>query len=372
MPNISINKKDLDELGVSLKDILLAVTKSKQSGNDVITIKKKKSKLKKRTKPKRMNQFDNKKATFTRYPQSGGGGGGSIFNPTPQPIITTKVDLSQSDDKKIENQNKQQQEYIKMQIEDFKKDNENKIIAVNQNLSHLSDLNRFGMSVIYNKLNTLPNPLTNIQSSNFREPIVDKTDRFGIVPNNNFYDVATTNEGVVVEENVEPTPTATQEQITETQPVEETLPQQNDSFDVALEQEIKRRGRPKGSKNKPKNPLTQESISEEKEYNTRNLGQDLINQNFQTPDKFAKEQMKETTKQQDIASYFTPRRIVNKKPIPVIPEEIQLDEEEEFKTSASGIAPTPPTSEKPSKFKSRLPKPSNSRSRSYDSSLVYG
>ena len=46
MPSLSINSKDLDSLGINLKDLLKAIAQTKSSGDDVIKIKKRKKKVK--------------------------------------------------------------------------------------------------------------------------------------------------------------------------------------------------------------------------------------------------------------------------------------------------------------------------------------
>jgi len=57
MPSLSINSKDLDSLGINLKDLLRAIAQTKSSGDDVIKIKKRKKKVKKvKTKVKGANR----------------------------------------------------------------------------------------------------------------------------------------------------------------------------------------------------------------------------------------------------------------------------------------------------------------------------
>jgi len=46
MPSLSINSKDLDSLGINLKDLLKAISHTKSSSDDVIKIKKRKGKTK--------------------------------------------------------------------------------------------------------------------------------------------------------------------------------------------------------------------------------------------------------------------------------------------------------------------------------------
>ena len=350
MPNISINKSDLQDLGISLKDILLAITKSKHSDSDVIKIKRKKPKnnRKRNQKPKQMS------STFVKYSQTGGGvGSASIYNPSPMPPIVTNVMTSGSTDKD------NQINSIKNQIEDFKRDNEMKLITQQNQMTNFQNMNHLGLRLIYNKLE---NPLTNINSINFREPpAVDRTDRFGIIPTTNFYD--DTNRIQIIEE----IPTTEQEQVVINQtPIPEIQPQdpieQPSPFETALEQEVqkekKKSGRPKGSRNKAKepSPLTQEAIAQEMELpNTRSTNNILTNPEMATPDRFAREQMK---KQETISNFFTPRKVAGKKPIQNIPES-------DFETESN------PTSEI-SKNKSRLPLPTRIRSRSENSGIVLG
>jgi hypothetical protein len=57
MPSLSINSKDLDSLGINLKDLLRAIAQTKSSGDGVIKIKKRKKKVKKvKTKVKGANR----------------------------------------------------------------------------------------------------------------------------------------------------------------------------------------------------------------------------------------------------------------------------------------------------------------------------
>jgi hypothetical protein len=366
MPTLSINKNDLADLGISLKDILLAITKSKQSGSDVIKIKKKRKQYKK--KPKGIAKQP-RQPKYSSPAGGGGGGGASIYNPSPAPIITNITMKGTTDEDNQKNLAEEQKSYIKNQIEDLKKDSEAKMITQQNQLADFQSMNHLGMRLIYNKLE---NPLSNISAKNFREPpAVDRGDRFGIIPQSNFYDDTVRIE-FADDEAQSPDPVSA-----ESIPTTEALPV-SEPFETALEQEVqkeqkKKAGRPKGSKNKPKQPLTQDAIAEDMALpNTRSSLADLINPEMATPDRYAREQMK---KQEEISKYFTPRRVAERKPIAVIPED---DEEEpifDMNTRAppprvppttSGIVPTPPTTEKPSKFKSRLP------TRAKSDSMVFG
>jgi hypothetical protein len=332
MPSLSINKKDLDELGISIKDILKAITKTGKN-DDVIKIKRKRKK--KKTKKPKLNEIA-KKPTFTNYPSNGGGGFYSS-----QPIYNNPDNKQDDSARRLE----EHKNNIYGKIEDLKIDNEKK-------LTNFQSMNHLGLRLIYDKID---------------ESQPNKTDRFGIIPTNNFYDDSNR---VEILEDAEPAP-----------PINETAIQPEPDrvdFETALEQEIqkeekKKAGRPKGSKNKPKHSLTRDAIAEDMALpNTRSSLADLINPEMATPDRYAREQMK---KQEEISKYFTPRRVAERKPIAVIPED---DEEEpifEINTRAppprvppttSGIVPTPPTTEKPSKFKSRLP------TRAKSDSMVFG
>ena len=385
MPNISINKSDLEDLGISLKDILFAITKSKNSSSDVIRIKRKKRKrVKKKSQPKQPLQ--------PKYSRSvAGGGGGGVYNPLPgvyNPLpVVTNVTTNSSTDK--DNQIigiKDQQNYIKNQIEDFKKDNEIKLITQQNQLANFQSMNHLGLRLIYDKIG---NPLSNISTTNFREPQpIDRTDRFGIIPSSDFYDNTIGSqfiEEALIQEQVIPDQAIPEPEIR--QP-EQVIPEPVEpvSFETALEEEVqkekKKAGRPKGTKNKPKepSPLTQEAIAQEMELpGTRSSRVTLTNPEMATPDRFAKEHMK---KQEAISNFFTPRKIVSRKPISVIPEG-------EFETEDfTARTPTPPTEAKPSKqssrgisdpivmtskVKSRLPIPSKHRSKSAESaSIVFG
>lgn len=275
MPNISINKSDLQDLGISLKDILLAITKSKNTDSDVIKIKRKKPR--KKNKPK-SNPLLRKKVPnfYGKIPSGGGGGGIFSHSQTPAPIVTN-VTNAIPNNSSAEKDN--QMNYIKNQIEDFKRDNEMKLLTQQNQLTNFQNMNHLGMRLIYNKLE---NPLTNITTGTFRQQQpVDRNDGLGIVATNNFYE----NNRVEIIDDEQPTelnvdePVKTEDGIS----VLEQVPENEDgitpveiqpvepvSFESALEQEVKKEetkklGRPKGSKNKPKNPLTQEAIKQDTE-----------------------------------------------------------------------------------------------------------
>lgn len=345
MPSLNINKKDLEELGINLKDILSALSKSK---NEVVKIKRKKRKNKKNKKmPKKLSPFPQEKQKFSMYPYTSGGGA-NIFNPTPQPITNTKIDLTTTQP----SQSKEQVEYFKSALEQIKNDNqlalrvqENKL----DNLAGMSNYNLLGLKTIYDKINNSNkiNPLTDIQTGYYEEEEVNLTDRFGITPKNDFYTYAQTytdnNEDETydlqppMEENTIIMEDIPQEDIdvsVQKEPQEQPQPQpqqeNNDFFEKVNEEIAKRgRGRPKGSKNKSKNPL----VSENNKINTRNTGQELINVNNQTPEAFAKQQEKEMTKQQNINKYFTPNRETKKS------KKQQQDDESDLSGTKAVITP---------------------------------
>ena len=117
MPSLSINSKDLDSLGLNLKDLLKAISQTKSSSDEVIKIKKRKKKVKKKkskgigkganrspmtpdpiasgiaglSKTPSINPFPQSNPRFTQYPQTGGSGSGfplmtrvEVRNPDPQ------------------------------------------------------------------------------------------------------------------------------------------------------------------------------------------------------------------------------------------------------------------------------------------------
>lgn len=399
MPNISINKTDLQDLGISLKDILLAITKSKNSNSDVIKIKKRKRKGRKNPR-----QPKPKQPKYSGFSGGGGGGGGGNdgFIQRQAPNITTVVTGSGSADNKDSQFNaiKDQQNYIKSQIEDFKRDNEIKMKAQQNQLAYYQDMNRLGMGVIYNKI--LENPLTKIQTSSFREPEpVDKTDRFGIIPTSDFYDSSigsgrfemideetpfqpppdqipeqTTDQTTTELDQMQDIPDLTTETVTPDQSnlkqeIFDTPPEDKPTpFEEALQKEVQKEekrkaGRPKGSKNKPKeHPLTQQAIATDNELATRSSKSTLLNPEMATPDRFARQINKDSKNQETISKYFTPRKIVERKPVHLSLESVDENE--------PTLVPTPPPETKSSKLKSRLPMPSNRRSKSVDSALVFG
>ena len=100
MPSLSINSKDLDSLGINLKDLLRAIAQTKSSSNEVIKIKKKKKKGKGKkrmttglSKVAGMNPFPSNQPKFTQYPQTGGGGHG--FAPMTKIEVRTEPQLQQ-------------------------------------------------------------------------------------------------------------------------------------------------------------------------------------------------------------------------------------------------------------------------------------
>lgn len=75
MPSLSINSRDLDQLGLNVKDIFKAISNSK--GSDKIKKKKKKAKSKLRHVGKidKMNPFPSYLPRLNPYQYYGGGGG---------------------------------------------------------------------------------------------------------------------------------------------------------------------------------------------------------------------------------------------------------------------------------------------------------
>ena len=115
MPSLSINSKDLDSLGINLKDLLRAIAQTKSSSNEVIKRRKKKEegKVKKRmttgtSQVAGMNPFPSTQPKFTQYPQTGGGSHG--FAPMTRVEIKTDAQTQQQ----------RQDDATKQQLELFK------------------------------------------------------------------------------------------------------------------------------------------------------------------------------------------------------------------------------------------------------------
>ena len=397
MPSLSINSKDLDSLGINLKDLLRAIAQTKSSGDDVIKIKKRKKKVKRvKTKVNKSTGLSKVLSTnpfppaqkISNFPQVSGGGGASFQPPPFQTRIEVKNEPSQKRD-----------DSTKFQLEKFQNDMTNQIKNINDNQKTT------GLYIMYNQYRdqwgnyNIPSGLSNLQPRSYMrgEPQqVDRTDRFGITTTNNFYDTAVRSEGIditelppeeVLQEDIsteqptltEPSTQGESEVVENETKMSATLPYDpsptpigfdmtgDNVFDIMKEEMKnvptekikKRRGRP------PKQPLTTENI--EANMKTRsNTGFELVNPSNITPDKYAKEEMK---KQEVISSFFTPRQIVSRKPIQVIPEDYfdMKNFEMEDAVPSETLIPTPPTN-KISKVKSRLPIPSRYRSKSANSS----
>ena len=115
MPSLSINSKDLDSLGINLKDLLKAISQTKSSGDEVIKIKKRKKKVKRVKKMKvgaaglskvsSLNPFPPPIQKLSHQPQGGGGGGfGASFQ---QPPFQTRIEVK-TEPQKQDNLNQQQ------------------------------------------------------------------------------------------------------------------------------------------------------------------------------------------------------------------------------------------------------------------------
>lgn len=330
MPSLSINKSDLEDLGISLKDILTAIPKSKQSGGDVIKIKKRK-KVKKRKKIKKNPQVQSQ-SQFKPFPNqtaAGGGGGGFGFNNAIPNV--TKVEVRsdpQPNNQKSDETHKQLQLYhseISGKLNDMKK----------QQDYNTYGLRTMGEYILTNGLqgqnNPPPSSLSYIPRQSLRSPVVeevDVTDRFGNIPSNDPYvdfqfdsqptDDANLDSNAV---DIQPSdPTELNQFLNESQPDQTEQPADEPVEDIdpfpqptiepqpKLKQDVfelmkqgslkqqqelelaKKRGRPVGSKNKSKsNPLSSEAISETSNVNTRSNQGALLNQTFQTTDRIAKE-----------------------------------------------------------------------------------
>jgi len=208
MPSLSINNKDLESLGINLKDLLKAIAHTKSSPDDVIKIKKRKAKNKKgkkrviksmstsgMSKIPNLNPFPVQQPKFNSFIPVAGGGG--VF-PTQTRIEvksepqtqqqrqdeTTKLQMAQ-----LENQIVTQKKQLDQQINDIQQQQQIQYQGMN--------LTNQGVAyLIKNQQNPL---LYHPYNTPFREPVINRNDRFGVVSKNDFYENARTNEGLGIE-----------------------------------------------------------------------------------------------------------------------------------------------------------------------------
>ena len=196
MPSLSINSKDLDSLGINLKDLLRAIAQTKSSGDDVIKIKKRKKKVKKvKTKGNKstglsknssMNPFPPAQKISNLPPQVSGGGGAS-FQPPP---FQTKIEVKNEPQRQTDNLNQQQlvtfQNETKQQLKDIQDAQAYNTYGLHATGLALTKIlksnNRQGF---YNQSLPPPTNLGNLYSGTYhREYEVDTSDREGVVATN--------------------------------------------------------------------------------------------------------------------------------------------------------------------------------------------
>jgi hypothetical protein len=196
MPSLSINSKDLDSLGINLKDLLRAIAQTKSSGDDVIKIKKRKKKVKKvKTKGNKqtglsknssMNPFPPAQKTSNLPPQVSGGGGAS-FQPPP---FQTKIEVKNEPQRQTDNLNQQQlisfQNETKQQLKDIQDAQAYNTYGLHATGLALTKMlksnNRQGF---YNQSLPPPTNLGNLYSGTYhREYEVNTSDGEGVVATN--------------------------------------------------------------------------------------------------------------------------------------------------------------------------------------------
>lgn len=193
MPSLSINNKDLDSLGINLKDLLKAISQTKTSTEDVIKIKKKKGKKQRKkrllkstsgmSKVANMNPFPIQQPKFSNYPTNGGGGGFPI---------QTKVEIKSEP----QTQQQKQDEATKQQIAQL----DQQVINIRQQQQIQNQgMNLTNQGVAYLIKNQQNQLMYHPYNTPFREPVVNRTDRFGVIAKNDFYENARTNEGIGIE-----------------------------------------------------------------------------------------------------------------------------------------------------------------------------
>lgn len=194
MPSLSINSKDLDSLGINLKDLLRAIAQTKSSGDDVIKIKKRKKKVKRvKTKGNKstglsknssMNPFPPAQKISNLPPQLSGG---ASFQPPP---FQTKIEVKNEPQRQTDNTNQQQlitfQNETKQQLKDIQDAqayNTYGLQATGLALTKiLKSNNRQGF---YNQSLPPPTNLGNLYSGTYhREYEVNTSDGEGVVATN--------------------------------------------------------------------------------------------------------------------------------------------------------------------------------------------
>ena len=226
MPSLSINSKDLDSLGLNLKDLLKAISQTKSSPDEVIKIKKRKKKVrnfksnKGLPKAPSMNPFPQTNPRFTQYPQIGGGGSGfpimtrvEVRNPDPQTQQQRQDELARQQQQQllaIQNQAQQQLQANQQQLQRFQTQTNRNLRQIqnqgqqihNQTIQQLNDNdrtqreNRRLLGYVADVAQRFTNPgqnrppppnLDNADGNTLirnTPPQPDRTDRFGIVTPN--------------------------------------------------------------------------------------------------------------------------------------------------------------------------------------------
>lgn len=380
MPSLSINAKDLSDLGISTKDLLKAIAQTKSNTDNVIKIKKKKRKKNRKAKQGKMtgmskvstmNPFPTDQPKFSQYPQTGGGGGPGF----PMSRVEVRTETANTSSTKQEELAKQQQQ----QLELFQAETRQQLEEHNKTLNSTRDatkmlfVDRFQPNRYFPSQNNPPPVNLSYQPfSTFRDPMpVNRQDRFGIMPMNDLYSNARPNDGFSVEElppndeflsppiSLPISEESDTQNATDTQPIdfqdipsdinaeeiqyseqappitpsdeltdfypqakEEMTPrampftsyvptqaEEKSLYDEipenldTLVEEVKMtrgRGRPRGSTNKPKNPLTSNEVHETRSNHNPLIGQQPTNFGI-SPMALAKENHK---KQQTLNQFF--------------------------------------------------------------------
>jgi hypothetical protein len=228
MPSLSINSKDLDSLGINLKDLLKAIAQTKTSGDDVIKIKKRKKKVKRVKKVRGGNAGISKVSSLNPFPppiqklsyQPPVGGGGPGF---PLSKVEIRTETGQSQQQK--------------QTEDFQNTLKKQINTTTE-ATKLLLADKFFPGTYFSNQNIPPPANLSYQSSYQIRPPVDKLDRWGVVATNDFDEIAQRNDGVTFEDVTETIPIAPSEQSTEAEPTEtDNLPSDSLFYDVPSDQD---------------------------------------------------------------------------------------------------------------------------------------
>jgi hypothetical protein len=182
MPSLSIDSKDLNSLGLNLKDILKAISSRKSSKNEIKVPRMRNTVVGRIDK---LNPFPSYNPKLNPYQYQGVGGGNGLGS-------HTRVEI-RSEPQQQQQHNKQA-DIIKKQLEIHQTKLEkqiNDIQALQQENIHGLQTAELALKYLYNQ--SLPSPANlstnNYNLNSFRPISIDTTDRFGVAATNNYEEI---------------------------------------------------------------------------------------------------------------------------------------------------------------------------------------